>query len=207
MGITVNTKTVVRAYEVADEFRSRNVPVVLGGIHPTAVPAEASQHADAVVIGEAEGVWTQVLQDCRNGRLETFYGSGLPSLENFPFPRRELFQRDKYFTVNTVQTSRGCPYACHFCSVSILYGRGVRLRPVDEVIAEIKTLKGRRLFFVDDNIVGRPEYAKELLTKLIPLKKMWIGQASVTVANDMEVLKLLSNLFPLSPVCSSEVFE
>jgi radical SAM superfamily enzyme YgiQ (UPF0313 family) len=192
VGVTVNTKTVVRAYEIADEFRSRSVPVVLGGIHPTAVPDEAIQHADAVVIGEAEGLWTRVLQDCKNGRLSKFYHSNeFPSLENSPLPRRELFQKDKYFTVNTVQTSRGCPYACHFCSVSILYGKGVRLRPVDDVIAEIKTLKGRKLFFVDDNIVGRPEYAKQLFTRLIPLKKMWIGQASVTVANNPEILKLL----------------
>lgn len=192
IGITVNTKTTKRAYEIADEFRSRGVPVVLGGIHPTVARQEASYHADAVVIGEAENVWTQVLEDCKNGRLSTFYYSDKrTSLENSPLPKRELFQREKYDTINLVQTSRGCPHSCHFCSVSVIYGKGVRSRPVDDVIMEIKTLKGDDLLFVDDNIVGRPEYIKKLLTKLIPLKKKWIGQASVTVADNQAILKLL----------------
>lgn len=192
VGITVNTKTARRAYEIADEFRSRSVPVVLGGIHPIVARHEAVQHANAIVLGEAEGKWMRLLEDFRNGSLKTVYSSDkFPSLELSPFPRRELFQSDKYDTVNLVQTSRGCPYACHFCSVSSLYGKGVRLRPVDNVIAEIKTLKGNKLFFVDDNIVGRTGYAKQLFTRLIPLKKKWIGQASITVANKKEMLKLL----------------
>jgi radical SAM superfamily enzyme YgiQ (UPF0313 family) len=192
VGITASTKTVVRAYQVADTFRDRGVPVVFGGIHPTVAWNEAIQHADALVIGEAEGLWTQVLEDYKNGQLKKLYRSQeFPCLENTPFPRRDLFQRDEYDTINTVQTSRGCPYECHFCSVSSIYGRGVRLRPVDEVIAEIKTLKGSDLFFVDDNIVGKTKYAKQLLTSLIPLNKKWIGQASVTVANKEEILKLL----------------
>jgi len=192
VGITVNTETAVRAYEVADEFRSRGVPVVLGGIHPKVAQNEAIQHANALVLGEAEGIWTQLLEDFRNGSLKTFYRSDMfPSLENSPPPRREIFQRNKYDTINLVQTSRGCPYACHFCSVSTLYGEGVRLRSVDDVIAEIKTLKGNKLFFVDDNIVGRTGYAKQLFTRLIPLKMKWVGQASVTVANKEEMLKLL----------------
>ena len=192
VGITVSTKTAVRAYEIADDFRSRGVPVVLGGIHPTAVPYEAIQHADAVVIGEAEGVWTQLLEDCGNGKLNKCYRSDkFPTLENLPLPRRELFQRDKYVSLNFLQTSRGCPFACHFCSVSTLYGSGVRLRPVDDVIREIETLEGNELLFIDDNIIGRPEYSKELFTRLIPLKKNWLALASVTIANNEETLKLL----------------
>lgn len=192
VGITVNTKTAVRAYEIADEFRSRNVPVVFGGIHPKVAQHEAIQHANALVLGEAEGIWEQLLEDFRSGTLKTFYRSDrFPSLENFPLPRRELFHRVKYDTINLVQTSRGCPYACQFCSVSILYGKGVRLRPINDIIAEIKTLKGNKLLFVDDNIVGRTGYVKQLLTRLMPLKKKWIGQASVTVANKEEMLKLL----------------
>jgi len=193
IGITVNTNSAVRAYKIADEFRSRRVPVVLGGSHPTVAQQEAIQHADAIVIGEAEGVWTQVLEDCKKGSLKRFYRSDkFPSLENSPVPRRELFQRDKYTTINLVQTSRGCPFACHFCSLSTIYGKGVRLRPVDNVIAEIKTLQGNDILFVDDNIVGGSEYAKQLFTKLIPLKKKWVGQASVTVANKEEIIKLLN---------------
>jgi radical SAM superfamily enzyme YgiQ (UPF0313 family) len=192
IGITVNTNSVVRAYEIADEFRSRGVPVVLGGSHATVVQQEAIQHADAVVIGEAECVWIQVLEDKKKGKLKKFYRSDkFPSLKNSPLPRRELFQNNKYITMNLVQTSRGCPFACQFCSISTIYGKGVRSRPVDEVIAEIKTLHGNELVFVDDNIVGHPEYAKQLLTKLTSLKKKWVGQASVTVADNDEILELL----------------
>ncbi len=192
VGITVNTKTARRAYEIADQFRSRSVPVVLGGIHPKVARHEAVQHANAIVLGEAEGKWMRLLEDFKNGGLKTVYRSDtFPGLELSPFPRRELFQSDQYDTVNLVQTSRGCPYACHFCSVSSLYGKGVRLRPVDNVIAEIKILKGNKLFFVDDNIAGRPGYAKQLFTRLIPLRKKWIGQASITVANKKEMLQLL----------------
>ena len=192
VGITVNTKTARRAYEIADEFRSRSVPVVLGGIHPKVARHEAIQYANAIVLGEAEGKWMRLLEDFKNGSLKQVYSSDkFPRLELSPSPRRELFQSVKYDTVNLVQTSRGCPYACHFCSVSSLYGKGIRLRPVDNVIAEIKTLKGNKLFFVDDNIVGKTGYAKQLFTRLIPLKKKWIGQASITVANKKEMLKLL----------------
>lgn len=192
IGITVNTNSVVRAYEIADEFRSRGVPVVLGGSHVTVVRQEAIQHADAVVIGEAEDEWIQVLEDKKKGRLKKFYRSNkFPSLEKIPIPRRELLQKDKYMTMNLVQTSRGCPFACQFCSISTIYGKGVRLRPVDEVIAEIKTLHGNELIFVDDNIVGHPGYAKQLFTKLRSLKRKWVGQASVTVADNDEILKLL----------------
>ncbi|MGD9078637.1 MAG: radical SAM protein [Desulfobacterales bacterium] len=192
IGITVNTKTALRAYEIADRYRSRGVPVVLGGIHPKVARHEAMQHANAIVLGEAEGKWMQLLEDFRNDRLKTVYGSDkFPSLKLSPFPKRELFQSDKYDTLNLVQTSRGCPYTCHFCSVSSHYGKGIRMRPVDSVIAEIKTLKGNEIFFVDDNIVGKSQNARQLFTRLIPLKKKWIGQASITVANKKKLLKLL----------------
>ena len=192
VGITVNTKTARRAYEIADRYRSGGVPVVLGGIHPKVARHEAMQHANAIVLGEAEGLWMQLLEDFKNDRLKTVYGSDtFPSLILSPFPKRELFQSDKYDTLNLVQTSRGCPYRCHFCSVSSHYGKGIRMRPVDNVIAEIKTLKGNEIFFVDDNIVGKSEYARQLFTRLVPLKKKWIGQASITVANKMKLLKLL----------------
>lgn len=192
VGITVTSKTAMRAYEIADEFRRRGVPVVLGGIHPTVESEEASQHADAVVIGEAEDVWSHVLEDCRKGELKKFYRSGeFPNLDRFPNLRRDLFQRDKYATLNLIQTSRGCPFSCHFCSVSAIYGKKVRLRPADSVIKEIENLEGSGVFFVDDNITGIPEYSRRLFTSLIPLGKKWIGQASVTVANNQEDLKIL----------------
>ena len=137
VGIAVTSKTVARAYQMADQFRSRDISVVLGGIHPTILPNEAIEHADAVVIGEAEDVWGKVLNDFNNGRLSHFYRADqFHSLKNLPIARRELFKSDRYDFVNLVQTSRGCPYACHFCSISKIYGKGVRLRPVDEIIEE-----------------------------------------------------------------------
>ncbi len=192
VGITVNTKTAMRAYAIADEFRHRNIPVALGGIHPNVARGEAIQYADTLVLGEAEGNWERLLKDLRNGNLKrSYYSTSLPSLENCPIPRRELLQRDQYDTINLVQTSRGCPYKCHFCSVSSLYGKSVRVRPVVDVIAEIKTLDGDDILFVDDNLIGKTTYAKELLNRLAPLKKKWIGQAAVTVVNRKEVLKAL----------------
>jgi len=192
VGIAVTSKTVAGAYQLADQFRSRRVAVVLGGIHPTILPNEAIQHADAVVIGEAEDLWGKVLKDFQNGRLRQFYRADqFHSLANLPIARRELFKSRRCDFVNLVQTSRGCPYACHFCSISKIYGKGVRSRPVDEIIEEIMTLQGDRLFFIDDNIVGRPDHAEKWLTRLVPLRKKWIAQASVTAAQNDILLRLL----------------
>jgi radical SAM superfamily enzyme YgiQ (UPF0313 family) len=192
VGITVNTQTAVRAYEIADAYRTLGVPVVLGGIHPTVAQKEAIQHADALVIGEAETVWGGLLEDLRTGHLRPFYRSDVyPSLSDCPHPRRGLFKRGAYQTMNLIQTTRGCPYRCHFCSVSTMYGEGVRLRPLQEVIGEIETLEDNHIFFVDDNIAGRASYAKALLERLIPLRRKWIGQASVTVARHRDMVGLL----------------
>jgi radical SAM superfamily enzyme YgiQ (UPF0313 family) len=194
VGITVNTQTATRAYEIADTYRSRGIPVVLGGIHPKVAQEEAIQHANALVIGEAEGLWPQVLEDHRNGGLKKIcFSDFYPSLNNCPIPRRALLIKDRYETVNLVQTSRGCPYRCQFCSVSTMYGDGVRFRSLDNLLREIETLDGDKLFFVDDNIAGLTDYAVEMLHRLIPLKKKWIGQSSVTVANNEKIVRLLRN--------------
>jgi radical SAM superfamily enzyme YgiQ (UPF0313 family) len=191
VGISVNTQTAVRAYEIAEAYRRGSVPVVLGGIHPKVAPKEASQHADALVLGEAEGVWAQVIEDCRGGRLRKFYFSAsYPNLESFPIPRRDLFKEDRYETVNLVQASRGCPYSCQFCSVSSFYGSDVRLRPSDKLLEEVETLKGDIVFFVDDNIAGKADHTEDLLRRMIPLKKKWIGQAAVTIAKNENMLRL-----------------
>lgn len=192
VGITVNTKTAVRAYKIADEYRRRGVPVILGGIHPKVARKEAIQHADSLVLGEVEEVWDLLLEDFKKGFMKEYYSSDVyPNLDILHIPRRDLLPEGNYETINLVQASRGCPYACHFCTVSALYGKGVRLKPVDNVIAEIETLRGDEIFFVDDNIVGRVEYSKELLSRLIPLKKKWIGQATVNVAKNNELLRLI----------------
>lgn len=190
VAISCMTASAPRAYAIADAFRKRGIPVVIGGIHPTVMPEEAALHADAVVIGEAEPVWGEVLADLGREALKGRYQSSeYCNMEGLPIPRRDLLVRDRYLTVNVVQTARGCPNACTFCSVSTVAGRRYRFRPVPEVIEEVRTLKGW-VGFVDDNITGNPTRAKELFEALIPLKIRWVGQADLNMANDLELLGL-----------------
>lgn len=189
--ISLMTPLAKRGYEIADAFRQRGVPVVLGGIHPTMMKNEAKTHADAVIIGEAEGVWPQVLTDVRQGDLKSFYkAKGFCSLDGLRNPRRDLLDKKAYFFVNTTQTTRGCPFDCEFCSVTSFYGRTYRVRPVEDVINEIGDWKGGFVFFVDDNIAGIPSYAKELFRALIPLEIKWFSQASLRIVKDRELLAL-----------------
>ncbi len=193
VGITAITSTAPRAYEIADRFREKGVPVILGGMHPTALPKEASLHADAVVMGEAEGVMHNLIEDFRIGKMKKFYHSiERPSLANLPLPRNDLLHRNKFYReMDVVQTTRGCPFDCDFCSVSDFFGRTYRTRPIPEVIDEVKRLKNRTIvFFVDDNIAGRHDYAKELFKALTPLKIRWFGQSSIIVGKDEELLRL-----------------
>ncbi|MEE9473713.1 MAG: radical SAM protein [Acidimicrobiia bacterium] len=194
VGITSLTTTALRAYRIADEFRSRGVKVAMGGIHASVLPEEASEHADAVVVGEAEETWPALIEDLKNNRLRPVYKSEKhPALTGLPIPRRELYADKAYYIKNTISASRGCPYACSFCSVSLLFGRPYRHRPVEEIIQEIRTLDRRSpILFVDDNIVGSPDFAKELFRALIPLKIRWLAQSTVTMAKDEELLRLAS---------------
>jgi len=178
------------AYEIADAFRRRSIPVVLGGIHPTVLPDEAGEHADAVVVGEAETVWREVIADLRTGRLKPRYqAEAYHDLVGLPVPRRDLLRADRYLTVNVVQTARGCPNGCTFCTVRAVFGRRYRFRPIPEVVDELRTLGGW-VGFVDDNIVGHPARARELFEALIPMKRQWIGQGDLSVAKDPELLRL-----------------
>ena len=191
VGISLMTPLAPRGYGIADAYRKRGVPVVLGGIHPSMMPEEASAHADAVVVGEAEGLWPRVVEDVRQGELQPLYRSeDQSSLDKLPLPRRELLKRKAYFFVNTVQTTRGCPFDCEFCSVTQFYGHTYRLRPVEEVEREVRRLESRFVFFVDDNIVGNKAYAKALFRRLIPYRLKWASQASITIARDQELLRL-----------------
>ncbi len=191
VGISAMTFLSPRAYEISDRFRKRGVKVVLGGIHPTALPEEAKEHADAVVIGEAEKIWPSLLEDFKNGELKPFYKMDtLPSLEGLPPQRLSLLRPGAYMTNNCLQASRGCPYGCDFCSVTTFFGNTFRLRPVKDVIDEIAALDGKFVVFVDDNIAGNKAYARELFKALIPLKKQWGSQASITLARDPELLEL-----------------
>jgi radical SAM superfamily enzyme YgiQ (UPF0313 family) len=193
VGITVLTKTALRAYRIADAYRKKGVPVVLGGIHPTALPEEAKEHADAVVVGEAEEIWRHLIEDVRAKNLRPFYRQeGYIDPSKIPRPRREILPIRGYFPIDVVQATRGCPFRCEFCSVRKFFGDTYRFRPISEVVEEVKGLRHRWMMFNDDNIIGNPSYSKELLKALIPLKKKWIGQASLSGLRETENVALLA---------------
>lgn len=191
VGITALTPTATRAYEIADEYRRRGVTVVLGGIHPSLVPDEAIGHADAVLVGEAEGVWQEMLSDFQTGKLKKFYQSSeKPSLIDLPLPRRDLANNGAYVNIPKVETSRGCPFNCSFCSTTVFFGKKIRYRPVEDVVKELKAVKPKFVFFTDNNIVGNHKYAKELFRALIPLRIKWLSQGSLNFVRDEELLRL-----------------
>lgn len=193
VGISAMTALAPRTYEIADAFRAKGATVVLGGMHPSAMPEEASAHADAVVVGEAEGLWPQLLKDLEEGTLKPVYRQEeRPSLEHMVHPRRDLLNRDRYLVPDTVQTTRGCPFACSFCTVSRFFGKSFRFRPVEDVIREVAELEGEVIAFIDDNIVGNPGYARRLFTELahLPRKIKWFSQGSLNIARDDELLRL-----------------
>jgi len=153
----------------------------------------ASEHADAVVIGEAENQWPRVFADFAAGRPQQFYRTEeRPELKDLPIPRRDLLRTDRYLAPNLVQTARGCPHACDFCSVSPMFGRRYRFRPIPEIVEEIRSLGSRWLGFTDDNIVASPRRAKELFEALLPLNLRWVGQGDLSMAKDEELLKLMA---------------
>jgi radical SAM superfamily enzyme YgiQ (UPF0313 family)/anti-anti-sigma regulatory factor len=191
VGISVMTAMAHRAYEIADQFRRRGAKVVLGGMHPTALPEEGLQHADAVVIGEAEELWAPLLADVARGQLQPVYKADrFPPMESIPIPRRDLFQAGAYMTTNCVQATRGCPYGCDFCTVTEFFGGKFRLRPIAKVVEEVANLPGKFVVFVDDNITGHRRYAKELFKALAPLGKKWGSQTTLNMADDAELLDL-----------------
>jgi len=190
VAMTCMTASAPRAYELADAFRDRGIPVVMGGIHPSVMPDEASAHAAAVVVGEAEPVWRIIIEDLAADRLKKRYSDfGWADMKGLPLPRRDLLRTERYVTVKVVQTARGCPHSCSFCSVTPVFGRRYRFRPVPEVVEEVRSLGGW-IGFVDDNIVGHARRAKELFEALIPLNIRWVGQGDLSLARDPEMLAL-----------------
>jgi radical SAM superfamily enzyme YgiQ (UPF0313 family) len=187
--LSVETYTARRAYAVADAYRARGVPVVMGGYHPTFLPDEALAHADAVVIGDAEGVWERLLADFTAGRLNARYSGGNQrALTDFRL-ERSIYKGKHYAPVELVQYGRGCRFACDFCSIHAFYGSDLRVRPVDGLVAELDRLpKGKLLFFVDDNLFGRKSDLHALLDALEPLGRRWSCQISIDVARDERLL-------------------
>lgn len=193
VGISVMTSAANHSYEVSRRFMNRGIPVVLGGIHPSLLPDEAIKHADSVAIGEVEGIWENIIEDCKNKKLKKLYKNDeLPSLEKLPIPRFDLLKKEHYLTTNIIETSRGCPFKCSFCAASSFFGNKYRFRPVSEIINEIKTrkLENQHIVFVSDNIFGDKNFAKSLFSALIPLNITWMGGATTLIGNHPEILKL-----------------
>jgi radical SAM superfamily enzyme YgiQ (UPF0313 family) len=196
VGITVMTDLVLRAYKIADCYRQRGVKVVMGGIHPTVLPYEAKEHADGVVVGEAEDVWSRLISDASSGIMQPFYRSErLADLRKLPRPRQDLYPEPRergYMPLPiNIETSRGCPYDCEFCSIGHVMGHRYRIRPVQEVINEIESLESKYLFFVDDALALNRSHAKKLFTDMVPLRRNWVGQGTASLAEDLELLRLM----------------
>lgn len=195
VAITAMTQQATRAYQIAKEFREKNVTVVMGGIHATVLPDEATSHADSVVIGEAEGVWQKLLQDFQNGSLQRRYAAQRQiDLKESPLPRYELLE-GKPYNIVWVQATRGCPHDCSFCCASRIYGSRYRHKSIDQVIQEIqeirKVKKNALIGFADDNLFCDKHYSRELLEKVDDLNIRWIAQSDISIAHNNDMLKLI----------------
>ncbi len=194
VGITAFTSAANRAYELAAIYREQDIPVVMGGIHASICTEEASQFVDAVVVGEVESVWADVIADTLAGRLKPVYTGSWSGLQDLCRPRRDIYS-DKYLFAS-VQTSRGCPMDCDFCSVSTFNGLRYRRRPTDEVLEELESIPQKLIFFVDDNIIGYGKRSRQAALELFKgmvdrgIEKHWFCQASINVADDEEVLHM-----------------
>ncbi len=194
VGITAFTSQANRAYEVAAHFRRLGVPVVMGGIHATTCTDEVAERVDAVVTGEAEAVWLQVLDDARRGDLKRRYDGGRCELSDLPPARHDLLP--KGYALGAIQTTRGCPLSCSFCSVTAVSGARYRQRPIADVVRELRLIREKGVLVVDDNLIGtRPEHvlrAKELFRAIAEaqLRKQWIAQVTINFADDEELMTL-----------------
>ena len=191
VAISVETFTALRAYKIARQFRARGIPVVMGGYHVTLQPDEARSEADSIVLGDAEAVWSQLLLDARRRKLQPVYqgvaGRSLAGLR----PRRELFAPYHYQNITLVEFARGCNFKCDFCSITAFHQASQNHRPARDVVEEMAATGSSRFFVVDDNVVSQPAKVRELCIALAPLGIHWVGQASIHIAEDDELLDLM----------------
>jgi radical SAM superfamily enzyme YgiQ (UPF0313 family) len=201
VGLTAMTQQAFRAFEIAKEFRNRNIPVVMGGIHASVLPQEVLAHVDTVFVGEAEDLWSIYLDDFKNGLEKSVYRCGEHyDLTKAPVPRYDLINfsafrdSDTYFNYIPVQATRGCPHDCSFCVVSKLYGKKIRKKSIGQVVREIEYMqkfnKDSLILFADDNLFVDKHYSRELLKALIPLRIKYFAQTDISIAGDEELLEL-----------------
>ena len=190
VAITFHTPSAPHVYAMADHFRQRGIPVVLGGPHVTLMPEEAQAHADVVFVGEAESDWPRFLRDFEAGHYqERYFAAKAPTLEDAPMARKDLFHRRDH-AGGVLFATRGCPYRCDFCTLAVMYQSQVRQRPVDVVAREYASFPGKVIILWDDNIASDMDYAKTLFKALAPHRKWWSSQASIHAGQDDEFLEL-----------------
>jgi radical SAM superfamily enzyme YgiQ (UPF0313 family) len=195
VGLTGMGSGIVRAWQIADEFKKRKVPVVMGGIAASLCKPEWTlEHTDSLIIGEAEETWPVVLEDFKNGRLKSIYKmEKRPDINTLPLPRYDLMNKKKLGFWRPVQATRGCPFPCTFCSIQSFFERSYRKRPVDQVLRDVRAAKqsgSRYIAFIDDNIGVDWKYFEELMTALIPEKIIWMSQCSIHIADKPDMLQL-----------------
>lgn len=212
VAITYLISNAPHAYNIADRFRKRGTPVIMGGFHASFLPEEALEHADSVVVGEAEDIFSEIIKDLKQGALKRIYkATKLHSLKGIPVPRYDLIGKD-YILTHPVQATRGCPYKCSFCSIISFYP-SLRTRPIDEVLRDITCFEGRNylqnkmLMFMDNNLISNKKYAKELFKKMKPLKKWWWSQVSIDMVKDKELMKLAAESGCISCTIGIESFS
>ncbi len=190
--ITVETYTARRAYEIAAEYRKRGVQTIRGGMHITLLPEEAAEHADSIFLGDAETVWSEVVDDARHHRLKPRY-QGPPGVGQIGrvLPRRDLFKGKGYLPLTLMQFVRGCRFACSFCAVSQYFERKHYVRAIDEVLREIEAQDRKFIFFIDDNIASDQKALAEFCHALIPMNLHWVSQASLDVTRNPKLMRLL----------------
>ena len=192
VAISVETYTARRAYQIASLYRERGVTVILGGFHVTLVPEEASLFADSIIIGEAEGIWAQVVEDFRAGRLQARYSQRVRPALSGAAPDKSIYRGKSYLPITLIEAGRGCHLKCDFCVIQEFFSSTQTRKPFEEVIEEVKRSRNKLIFFVDDNITSNIDQAKQLFRELIPLKIRWISQSSMHAAHDREFLDLMT---------------
>jgi radical SAM superfamily enzyme YgiQ (UPF0313 family) len=190
VAISVETYTARRAYKIAERFRQRRVPVIMGGFHATLVTSEVQKHADSVMTGNAEDIWPEVCTDLAARRLKPLYVGGDPGFAPV-LADRSVYRGKRYTDITLIETGRGCPFSCEFCSISSFFCKRYHSRPIRDVVAEIKALNAKRVFFIDDNIAVDRDRTMELLAAIKPLGIAWCGQVSLSAAADTRLLGLM----------------
>ena len=191
VSISVETYTASRAYKIAKRFKEKGIIVIMGGYHITSVTDEALLYCDSIIVGNAETVWKQMLDDFGNSKLKKRYDGirgGIP-----PLPDRSIYGNKKYLPLTLMETGRGCPHTCEFCAITSYYGGKYTPRPIDDIAAEIKQSKNKVIFFVDDNITANRGHLLAICRAITPLKIKWTSQVSLSIAKDDELLQAMKD--------------